>query len=120
VGFGGIYTNPTSSSTNEFKLREYRDLDSGRPPSWTCASTGGEWWARLFGENIGRDDQFLEVKGGKYGVVQVLGLQRQGRSTTGRTARSRRSPGSAPTTSPSPAPRHPAPTRRRGIRSTTA
>ena len=70
VGFGGIYTNPTSSSTNEFKLREYRDLDSGATAVVDLRIDRGEWWARLFGENIGRDDQFLEVKGGKYGAFK--------------------------------------------------
>src|SRR6188508_1384203 len=70
VGFGGIYTNPTSSSTNEFKLREYRDLDSGATAVVDLRIDRGEWWTRLFGENIGRDDQFLEVKGGKYGAFK--------------------------------------------------
>src|SRR5690349_4741820 len=70
VGIGGIYTNPTTSGTNEFKLREYRDLNSGATGVVDLRMEGGDWWSRLFGENIARDDQFIELKGGKYGVFK--------------------------------------------------
>ena len=69
VGIGGIYTHPTSG-TNQFKLREYRDLDSGVTGVVDLRLDGGDWWTRLFGENIAREDQFLELKGGKYGVFK--------------------------------------------------
>ena len=70
VGIGGIYTHPTSTNTNEFKLREYRDLDSGATGVVDLRMDSGDWWTRLFGENIAREDQFIEVKGGKYGVFK--------------------------------------------------
>jgi hypothetical protein len=69
IGVGGIYTNPTSG-TNTFKLNEYRDLTNGVIGVVDVRMDGNDWWTRLFGENIGRDDQFLELKGGKYGVFK--------------------------------------------------
>jgi hypothetical protein len=69
VGIGGIYTHPTSG-TNQFKLREYRDLDSGATGAVDLRLEGGDWWSRLFGENLAREDQFIELKGGKYGVFK--------------------------------------------------
>jgi hypothetical protein len=69
AGIGFINTHPTGG-TNPFKLREYRDLDSGATGVVDLKLDGGDWWSRLFGENIARDDQFLELTGGKYGVFK--------------------------------------------------
>ena len=70
IGIGGIYTHPTSNNTNEWKMREYRDLESGVTGVVDLRMEGADWWGRLFGENIAREDQFLELKGGKYGVFK--------------------------------------------------
>jgi MtrB/PioB family decaheme-associated outer membrane protein len=54
---------------NPFRFLEYRDIRDG--------VTGGmnlrwenSWYHNLFGENLGRDDQYVELKGGRYGVFK--------------------------------------------------
>jgi hypothetical protein len=69
VGIGGIYTS-NESSLNPFKLEEYRDLRDGVIGTVDLRMDAQDWWSRLFGENLGRDDQFIELKGGKYGVFK--------------------------------------------------
>ena len=69
VGIGGLTTNNTHG-TNTFKLSEYRDLSDGVTGVVDAHMDGKNWWTRLFGENIGRDDQFIEFSGGKYGVFK--------------------------------------------------
>src|SRR5215831_15971852 len=68
VSIGGIYNNETSQ--NPFKLEEYRDLRNGVTGSVDMRVDSGDWWTRLFGENIAREDQFIEMKGGKYGIFK--------------------------------------------------
>ena len=68
VGIGGISTHVTSQ--NRFRLEEYRDLESGVTGGFGLNVSSGEWWHRLFGENLGRDDQSIEVKGGRYGIFK--------------------------------------------------
>src|SRR5690349_21852667 len=66
---GGIYSN--IKSDNAFRLQEYRDLSKGMTGGMDVnmqSPTG--WWNRLFGENIGRDDQSIALTGGKYGVLK--------------------------------------------------
>jgi hypothetical protein len=69
VGIGGLYTSNTSG-LNPFKLEEYRDLRDGVTGTVDLRMDAQDWWSRLFGENIARDDQFIELKGGKYGVFK--------------------------------------------------
>lgn len=68
VAITGISTNVTSD--NRFRLEEYRDLDSGVTGSFRLRAESNAWWHNLFGENIGRDDQSIEVKGGRYGIFK--------------------------------------------------
>jgi hypothetical protein len=68
VTLGGMSTHVTSD--NEFRFQEYRDLDSGVIAGFNLRFGSDAWWHRLFGENLGRDDQFVELKGGKYGVFK--------------------------------------------------
>ena len=69
VGIGGLTTSDPNS-LNPFKLEEYRDLRDGVIVTVDLRIDAQDWWSRLFGENIGRDDQFIELKGGKYGVFK--------------------------------------------------
>ena len=70
IGIGGIYTNRNSGATNHFKLDEYRDLQNGVTGIVDARFESADWWTRLFGENLGREDQFIELRGGKYGVFK--------------------------------------------------
>ena len=68
VAVGGISTDVTSA--NKFRLYEFRDLDSGVTAGMNVRFDSGAWWHRLFGENLGRDDQSIELKGGRYGIFK--------------------------------------------------
>jgi MtrB/PioB family decaheme-associated outer membrane protein len=54
------------SSQNAWKLREYRDLNDGPLLGLDLKRRGADDWLDLFGENIGRDDQRIQLKGGRY------------------------------------------------------
>ncbi len=53
------------------KLNEYRDLGSTTPlTTFDVRGRGNDYYINLFGENIGRDDMFLDLNGGNYGVFK--------------------------------------------------
>lgn len=52
---------------NKFRFEEYRDLSNGPILGADIAGESDTYYLRFFGENIGREDQFLELKGGSYG-----------------------------------------------------
>src|SRR5262245_8980025 len=58
------------NSRNGFRFEEYRDLRNG--PLFGADVTGESdtHYLRFYGESIGRDDQFLEFKGGRYGAYK--------------------------------------------------
>jgi len=68
VSADGIVTDV--KSRNGFRFEEYRDLSSGVTGGADIKGESDQYFLRFFGENIGRDDQFAEFKGGKYGVFK--------------------------------------------------
>jgi MtrB/PioB family decaheme-associated outer membrane protein len=58
------------SSRNDFRLQEYRDLDSSVLLGTDIKGETDIYHFRLFSENIGQDDQFIEFKGGRYGLFK--------------------------------------------------
>ncbi len=68
VSLTGISTHVTSE--NRFRFAEYRDLDSGVTAGFDLRGQSNAWYYNLFGENLGRDDQFLQLRGGRYGVFK--------------------------------------------------
>jgi len=61
----------TGSESNPEKLKEYRDIEgggiSGRALSGVdIKGRGSEEYFSLYGENLGRDDQYIDLKGGRY------------------------------------------------------
>jgi MtrB/PioB family decaheme-associated outer membrane protein len=67
---GSVWTTGISTdvkSQNAFRFSEYRDLRSGASVGADIRGEGESHYFGFFGENIGRDDQFVEFKGGKYG-----------------------------------------------------
>lgn len=51
------------------KFREYRDLDSGTTPIGVLdvRATSDRYYFSVFGENLGQDDQYIDIRGGQYG-----------------------------------------------------
>jgi len=68
VAITGLSTHVTSQ--NRFRLEEFRDFESGVTGSLRVRTENDAWWHNLFGENLGRDDQSIELKGGRYGVFK--------------------------------------------------
>src|SRR5688572_29436175 len=65
VSVGGIATDD-DDARNPYKLTEYRDLDDGVLFGFDVKGRGSRYWFDLFGENLGRDDQYLNLRGGTY------------------------------------------------------
>ena len=68
VSLGGIATDV--DERNPWRLYEYRDLDDGVIAGFRLRADYGPWYHNLFGENLGRDDQFIEARGGRYGLFK--------------------------------------------------
>jgi hypothetical protein len=68
VSITGISTDVTSD--NRFRFEEYRDLESGVTAGIDVRGQSNGWYYNLFGENLGRDDQFAQLRGGRYGVFK--------------------------------------------------
>ena len=62
---GGIY-NSTSNTKDASKLEEYRDLGNGVLSNVFVRGRSGNTWFEGYGENFGRDDQYLMLRGGVY------------------------------------------------------
>jgi hypothetical protein len=68
VSLGGIATDV--DERNPWRLHEYRDLDDGVLAGFRVRADYGPWYHNLFGEHLGRDDQYLEARGGRYGLFK--------------------------------------------------
>jgi len=62
---GPIYDS-TSNTKDASKLEEYRDLGNGVLSNVFVRGRGGNTWFEGYGENFGRDDQYLMLRGGVY------------------------------------------------------
>src|SRR5688572_17380472 len=69
VSVGGIYVDDDDAQ-DPYKLNEYRDMDSGALLGFDVRGRGSRYWFDLFGENLGRDDQYLNARGGAYDVFK--------------------------------------------------
>ncbi|NBR27492.1 MAG: hypothetical protein EBT83_03630 [Betaproteobacteria bacterium] len=70
---GDVSFGARGSSTNALdpsKFRESRDVHSTAIGIFDIRGRGDDYYMNAFGENIGRDDQYLDLKGGKYGVFK--------------------------------------------------
>lgn len=58
-------------ATDSSKLNEYRDLGSTAPLTvFDVRGRGDDYYLNFFGENLGRDDQYIDLRGGQYGVFK--------------------------------------------------
>jgi len=68
VTMGGIVSN--TSSDNAWKAKEYRDIENGFLGGFEFRGRGENSWMNGYGENIGREDQLVDVRGGRYDVLR--------------------------------------------------
>lgn len=69
LGIGGQYVD-TSDTKDEGKMREYRDLTSGLLTFLDLRGRGHDYYLDFLGENLGNEDMYLNLKGGKYGSLK--------------------------------------------------
>src|SRR3954468_4280763 len=69
VGVGGMHTD-TTNTPDASKLNEYRDLSSGFLSNFDVKGRNSKYWMDLFGENLGRDDEYVNLRGGLYDVFK--------------------------------------------------
>ncbi|MCE9639804.1 MAG: MtrB/PioB family outer membrane beta-barrel protein [Betaproteobacteria bacterium] len=72
-GSGVSTQSPTPGARpgdDKSKLNEYRDLGSGLFGTFDVQGRGNQYWLNAFGENLSRDDQYIDLTGGKYGVFK--------------------------------------------------
>src|ERR671937_1233434 len=62
----------TDNANDASKLNEYRDLTSGTTPvgAFEVRRRGELDYLNAYGENLGRDDQYLNLQGGRYGTYR--------------------------------------------------
>jgi MtrB/PioB family decaheme-associated outer membrane protein len=68
VTVGGITSDVKGD--NPWRFHEYRDLDDGILLGLDVGARFGPWYHNLFAENLGRDDMYANLKGGRYGVFK--------------------------------------------------
>lgn len=69
VSVGGLLLNDNSYG-NPYRLKEYRDLESGVLAGFDVQGRGTNYHLNALGENLGRDDQSIDIRGGKYDVFK--------------------------------------------------
>lgn len=64
--------NVAHSANDPSKLNEYRHLEDGLTPvlGFELGRRGDSSYLNAFGENLGRDDQYLNLTGGRYGTYR--------------------------------------------------
>ena len=65
---GGIHNN--TSATDTYRLNEYQDLGNGVMSNVGVQGRNSNTWFQGYGENFGRTDQYLFLRGGMYDVFK--------------------------------------------------
>lgn len=64
IGIGGLWTD--EDATDKAKLNEYQDLSDGGFVNFGLTGRGDRYWFNGYGENIFRDDMYVDFRGGMY------------------------------------------------------
>lgn len=68
VGVGGLYVD--DETVDAAKLNEYRDLSNGVLSVIDVKGRSRNYYLDVYGENLARDDMFIDVRGGGYGLFK--------------------------------------------------
>ena len=68
ISIGGQHVSDKAQDPS--KLNEYRDLDSSVLGGFEARGRGDKYYLNAYGENLGRDDMYLNLSGGQYGVFK--------------------------------------------------
>jgi MtrB/PioB family decaheme-associated outer membrane protein len=67
TGFVDLGVQSVQERERSAKFNEYRDVRTGVFSNMQFGGDNGSYYVDITGENVGRDDQFFEVKGGRFG-----------------------------------------------------
>jgi hypothetical protein len=68
--FGVTGIGASQVSNDPAKVNEYRDLSDGAIGSFTLRGRSKRFYLDAYGENIGRDGAYVDIKGGRYDQVR--------------------------------------------------
>src|SRR5262245_55129258 len=66
---------PFKGPEDKAKANEYRDLSDGLIGTVDLMGSNSKNYVRLFGENLGYEDQFVNLRGGEYGIYKYQAFQ---------------------------------------------
>lgn len=69
VSVGGISVDEKDAQ-DASKLNEFRDVSDGGMLGFELKGRSSRYWLDLFGENLGRDDHYVNLRGGLYDVFK--------------------------------------------------
>ena len=69
-GTSATTTAPFIGPADEAKLNEYRDVGNGVIGNIDLQGGNSRNYVRFFGENFGRDDEYLNLRGGRYSIYK--------------------------------------------------
>ena len=71
VTAGGIVTNVNNGNRDASKFQEYQDLSNGMLSNFGFTGRNSTSWVDAYGENFGRDDMYINLRGGLYDVFKA-------------------------------------------------
>ena len=78
-GAFGLYptatVKPFTGPADEAKAQEYQNVNNGVIGVLDVRGSSKNYYMKFFGENFGRDDQFVEARGGAYDVFKAIVYQ---------------------------------------------
>lgn len=69
VSLGGMHVDD-KDAVDASKFNEYRDMSNGLLAGFDMKGRGNRFWLDAFGENLGRDDQYFNFRGGMYDLFK--------------------------------------------------
>ena len=69
--FPSATVTPFAGPKDGAKAQEYQDVDNGVIGVIDMRGSNRDYYLKFFGENFGRDDQFIDARGGGYGVFKA-------------------------------------------------
>ncbi len=73
--YPGAAVQPFTGPADEAKANEYQNLDNGVIGILDVRGSSKNYYMKFFGENFGRDDQYVEARGGGYDVFKAIVYQ---------------------------------------------
>jgi MtrB/PioB family decaheme-associated outer membrane protein len=69
-GTSATTTAPFAGPQDKAKLNEYRDVSNGVTTNIDLQGSSSQNYLRFFGENFNLDDEYLNLRGGRYGIYK--------------------------------------------------